>query len=291
MVFDGFLKNINHNRLEMSRMQEQIASGKKVTKTSDSPLSFKQARLLESQIRDKEFYQSQINEARSTAQVAQQSLDEVADRLIEIKSIVTRGANQAQGAGGYAVLAQEVEHLRDELLHSLNVSSSSGYVFGGSNQDQIPYTTSPTAPGGVEYTGNQLQTSVEVENNSYVQPTIPGSTLRDADGLDLFETIENTLSALHSEDASSLSSQLENYDTLIAHISDQAASVGFELNKMDFLEERQEMITNTFKSELSSLVDTDFAETFSTLQRTELAFQSAMTVHSQMMNQSLLEYL
>lgn len=291
MVFDGFLKNINQNRLEMSRMQEQIASGKKVTKTSDSPLSFKQARLLESQIRDKEFYQTQINEARSTAQVAQQSLDEVADRLIEIKSIVTRGANQAQGAGGYAVLAQEVEHLRDELLHSLNVSSSSGYVFGGSNQDQIPYSTSPTALGGVEYAGNQLQTSVEVENNSYVQTTIPGSTLRDADGLDLFETIENTLSALHSEDASSLSSQLENYDTLIAHISDQAANVGFELNKMDFLEERQEMITNTFKSELSSLVDTDFAETFSTLQRTELAFQSAMTVHSQMMNQSLLEYL
>lgn len=291
MVFDGFLKNINQNRLEMSRLQEYIASGKKITKTSDSPLSFKQARLLEAKIRDKEFFTSQINEAKSTAEVAQQSLDEVADRLIEIKSIVTRGANQVQGSGGYKTMALEVEHLKAELIHSLNVTSSTGYVFAGTDHEQIPFSISDTEAGGVDYLGNSIQVSVEVEKGNFIQPSITGSALRDAQGIDLFETIDQTINALENEEVANLSSQLEQYDTLLAHVSDQAANVGFEWNKMEFLEERQEMITNTFKGELSTIVDTDFAETFSVLQRTEIAFQSAMTVHAQMMNQSLLEYL
>lgn len=139
--------------------------------------------------------------------------------------------------------------------------------------------------------GNSIQVEVEVEKGNFIQPSITGSALRDAQGIDLFETIDQTINALENEEVANLSSQLEQYDTLLAHVSDQAANVGFEWNKMEFLEERQEMITNTFKGELSTIVDTDFAETFSVLQRTEIAFQSAMTVHAQMMNQSLLEYL
>jgi flagellin-like hook-associated protein FlgL len=60
---------------------------------------------------------------------------------------------------------------------------------------------------------------------------------------------------------------------------------------LNFLEEKHENSKILLNAELSGWVDTDYAETVSKLQRTEIAFQSAMTIHTKMFNQSLIEYL
>lgn len=299
IIFDGFMKHINQNRLELSRLQENIASGKKISAASDSPISFKQARNIEKQLRDKEFYQQQISQAKTTAQTAQQSLDEVIDRLIELKGIVVRGGNNAQGTQAYQALAQEVESIQKEMMHSLNSSDGNAYVFGGTQGDTPPFVFDATLDvdgdlvhlGGIRYNGTAQVNQTQIEDGVYVNSTVTGQSIRDAGGIDLFETIHNSIEALKSGDSTSLSAQLDDYDSLINHITNETATVAFEINKMDFVFERQESLKNTMQSELSSLIDTDFAETFSQIQQSELAFQSAMTVHSSIMNQSLLEYL
>lgn len=298
IIFDGFMKHINQNRMELSRLQEHIASGKKITTASDSPVSFKEARNLEHQLRDKEFYQQQINQAKTTAQTAQQSLDEVVDRLIELKGIVVRGGNNMQGTQAYQALAQEVESIQGQLIHSLNSSDGRGYVFAGTASENPPFVLDATVElgvpkyaGGVRYDGTGQVNQTQIEDGVYVNSSVTGESIREVDGIDLFETIQNTVTALKAGDSTSLSAQLDDYDSLINHLTNETAKVAFEINKMDFVFERQESIKNTIQAELSSLVDTDFAETFSQIQQSELAFQSAMTVHSSIMNQSLLEYL
>lgn len=57
-IFDGFMKHINENRAEMHDLQQDIASGKKITKASDDPLKFKKARLLENQIREQPHHEN-----------------------------------------------------------------------------------------------------------------------------------------------------------------------------------------------------------------------------------------
>ena len=66
---------------------------------------------------------------------------------------------------------------------------------------------------------------------------------------------------------------------------------GFFNNNYKTLEEKHENSKILLNAELSGWVDTDYAETVSKLQRTEIAFQSAMTIHTKMFNQSLIEYL
>ena len=63
-IFDGFMKHINDNRAEMHDLQQDIASGKKISKASDD-LKFKRARLLQSRL-EKRGLQDKINTARNT---------------------------------------------------------------------------------------------------------------------------------------------------------------------------------------------------------------------------------
>ncbi len=291
IIFDGFMKHINQNRMELSKLQEHIASGRKITMASDAPVNFKNARALEQQLRDKEFYQQQINKAKTTSQTAQQSLDEIVDRLIELKGIVLRGGNSAQGAQAYKALTQEVETIQEQLINSLNSKDGSGYIFSGTSSDTVPFSMDELGVGGVSFNGTNQVNKTQIEEGIFVEPSVSGQAIREVGGIDMFEAIEQTITALSMGDSSSLSAQLDDYDSLINHLIDQSATVAFEINKMDFVFERQESLKNTIQAELSSLVDTDFAETFSQIQQTELAFQSAMTVHSSIMNQSLLDYL
>ena len=130
-IFDGFMKHINENRAEMHDLQQDIASGKKISKASDDPLKFKRARLLQEQIREKEGYQDRINTARNTLDIAEQSLQEVINGLIEIKSNVTRAVNGTHDSASFTAIKQELESLKEELVASFNAKDVNGYIFGG----------------------------------------------------------------------------------------------------------------------------------------------------------------
>ncbi|MEL0115457.1 MAG: flagellar hook-associated protein FlgL [Gammaproteobacteria bacterium] len=432
-IFDGFMKHINENRAEMHDLQQDIASGKKISKASDDPLKFKRARLLQEQIREKEGYQDRINTARNTLDIAEQSLQEVINGLIEIKSNVTRAVNGAHDSASFTAIKQELESLKEELVASFNAKDVNGYIFGGVENDAQPYTIDSNS-GSVVSNGSNNSLSLEVDNNlsidvtqdgnfvrttkydddlasnpssyrSYLTPTLlddqgniatgntaftsleavdnylegfdnlelditlpDGSSPNPAlmynysnndtvndmisafntqldplgvnmtfengtvfvksqnmgtnqlsvngfvdnggnvfttnfpafsqqasgevdQGIDLFDSIDEAIVNLESQDVDALSAQIDQFDELISHVTTHITEIGLTNNRLNFLEEKHENSKILLNAELSGWVDTDYAETVSKLQRTEIAFQSAMTIHTKMFNESLINYL
>ena len=174
-IFDGFMKHINDNRAEMHDLQQDIASGKKISKASDDPLKFKRARLLQEQIREKEGYQDRINTARNTLDIAEQSLQEVINGLIEIKSNVTRAVNGTHDSASFTAIKQELESLKEELVASFNAKDVNGYIFGGVGNDTQPYTIDPN--GGVVSNGSNDSLSLEVDKDLSIDVTQDGGLL------------------------------------------------------------------------------------------------------------------
>ena len=429
-IFDGFMKHINDNRAEMHDLQQDIASGKKISKASDDPLKFKRARLLQEQIREKEGYLDRINTARNTLDIAEQSLQEVINGLIEIKSNVTRAVNGTHDSASFTAIKQELESLKEELVASFNAKDVNGYIFGGVGNDTQPYTIDPnsgvvsngsndslsldvdkdlsidvTQDGGFiratkydddlasnpdsyrsylsdpildgagdpEESDRELRTSslagtlvpgldsinleltlpdgtqqtigVDIQNDTthedlvsilnnnlephnltmsyedgtyFVTSTTMGESqlvvqgFTDApgnfgsgnypafsqqasgvvdQGVDLFNTIDETIANLENQDIDALSTQIGQFDELISHVTTHVTEIGLTNNRLNFLEEKHENSKILLNAELSGWVDTDYAETVSKLQRTEIAFQSAMTIHTKMFNESLINYL
>ena len=110
-------------------------------------------------------------------------------------------------------------------------------------------------------------------------------------GIDLFDSIDEAIVNLESQNVDALSGQIDQFDELISHVTTHITEIGLTNNRLNFLEEKHENSKILLNAELSGWVDTDYAETVSKLQRTEIAFQSAMTIHTKMFNQSLIEYL
>ena len=430
-IFDGFMKHISDNRAEMHDLQQDIASGKKISKASDDPLKFKRARLLQEQIREKEGYQDRINTARNTLDIAEQSLQEVINGLIEIKSNVTRAVNGTHDSASFTAIKQELESLKEELVASFNAKDVNGYIFGGVGNDTQPYTIDPNS-GTVVSNGSNDSLSLEVDKDLSIDVTQDGNFIRttkyDDDlasnpdsyrsylsdpildgagdpeesdrelrtsslagtlvpgldsinleltlpdgtqqtigvdiqndtthedlvstfnrtlqtydlnmtyengtyfvtsntmgenqlvvqgftdapgnfgsgnypafsqqasgvvdqGVDLFNTIDETIVNLENQDIDALSTQIGQFDELISHVTTHVTEIGLTNNRLNFLEEKHENSKILLNAELSGWVDTDYAETVSKLQRTEIAFQSAMTIHTKMFNESLINYL
>jgi flagellin-like hook-associated protein FlgL len=143
---------------------------------------------------------------------------------------------------------------------------------------------------------SQLSVNGFVDNGSNVFTTnFPAFTQQASgevdQGIDLFDSIDEAILNLENQNVGALSGQIDQFEELISHVTTHITEIGLTNNRLNFLEEKHENSKILLNAELSGWVDTDYAETVSKLQRTEIAFQSAMTIHTKMFNQSLIEYL
>tara|TARA_Y100001935_G_scaffold217449_1_gene189774 strand:+ start:228696 stop:229589 length:894 start_codon:yes stop_codon:yes gene_type:complete len=291
ILFSNFMRDVSSNRAQMGEIQSDLSSGKSVRVASQNPINFQRSRILEENIRKEEQYQSNIDSGLRQARLAQESLDETIDRLIDLKGIVVQGSTSSAGESVMKNMAQEVAAMRDGLINTLNLSYGDRYLFAGTNSSEKPFVKDTTAPGGVANNSNDTAPTVLVGDAVRVEMTVAGTEITDTPVGDLFVVLEDIEQALLSNDTSAVNAQLENADALIEHVTDVTARLGNNINNMEFMYERYESFRITQRSDISSLVDTDFAQAFSDLQRTQVAYESAMAVHSTMFKNTLLDYI
>lgn len=194
-------------------------------------------------------------------------------------------------------LTANVNGTNDGIIVS-NSSSNEQYTVeftGDFNGDGIDTQTSDTgeiaSPGDVQNNSSNANPKVLVGDGVSLDISVNGVELMDTDAGDVFGIINNIIDALDADDTNALSQLLTDADTAIEHVSNQAAKIGTNINRMDFLFEQYESSKIAQRAEISNLVDTDYAETFSDLQRNQIAYESAMAVHSTMFSNTLLDYL
>jgi flagellar hook-associated protein 3 FlgL len=164
-------------------------------------------------------------------------------------------------------------------------------LFAGTNSSDAPFSSDPTGVGGVLDTSNATPPTVLVGDGVAIDMSVTGTEIRSTDSGDLFEILDNIEQALRTNDTDALTNLIPQADDAIEHVTDVTSRLGNNINRMEFMYERYESFRITQRSDISSLVDTDYAQAFSDLQRTQTAFDSAMAVHSTMFKNSLLDYL
>ena len=290
-IFGNFMRDINKNRSEMGRLQSDLSSGRTVRIPSQDPVAFQRSRIIEENLRKEEQYQSNIDSGLRQSRLAQESLQETADRLIDIKTIVVQGASGSLNEKNRENLADEIAGIRDSLVNTLNLSYGDRYLFAGTASADQPFEYDIAAPGGVANNGNDSSPQVLVGDGVKMDLGITGTELRDTDAGDLFEVIGNIEQALRDDDTQALNNLLGDTDQAIEHVADVTSRLGSNINRMEFMYEQYESSSIVQKSDVSSMVDTDYAQAFSDLQRNQVAYEAAMAVHSTMFNNTLLDYL
>ncbi|NGP87369.1 hypothetical protein [Fodinibius halophilus] len=287
-IFSSFMRDVNQNRSEMAEIQSALSSGRSVRAPSQDPISFQSSRIVEGNIKKTSQFQSNLESGLRQGRLAQEALDDIVDNLMKVKEVMVKGASSSVGDSERDNMANEISGIRKNIVDSLNRDYGDRYLFAGTNSDEKPFDL---AGSTVTNNSNNKPPKIVAGDGVKINISITGQEVADVNGQDMFTLMEDIEQAFRNNDTDGINDLLSESDDMIQHATDLTSRLGDNINRMNFMFEQYESTKITQKSDVSELVDTNYAQAFSDLQRNQVAYKSAMAVHSKMFENTLLNYI
>ncbi|SMO95849.1 flagellin [Gracilimonas mengyeensis] len=289
LLFGNFMRDVNKNRSEAGRIQSDLSSGRSVRVASQAPVPFQRSRILEENIRKEEQYQSNLDSGLRQGRLAQDTLDKMIDSLIEIKETTVKGASDSYGEENRVSMADQVKGIKVTLANALNLTYGDRYLFAGTNSDQAPFEVD--GAGNVTNNSNANPPVIKAGDGVSIKFSVTGQELTTTPAGDMFTILGDIEQALINNDGAALNQLLTDVQDVIEHVTDKTSQLGNNINRMEYMFEQYESSKISQEADISGLVDTDYAQAFSDMQRNQVAYESAMAVHTTMFSNTLLDYL
>src|SRR5579883_1276627 len=174
----------------------QMASGRRVNKPSDDPTAA--AMLVEnsSQSSQADQFLRSIDSLQAQLQSTDSTLNSVVLALQQAISLGVQGANGTLSDANLASLANEAIGIQSQLVSLANFSFQGQHVFSGTVAGRAPYVIDASQRAGVRYDGNTGVNRVQVGEGLSIQVNLPGSQIFSAPGGDVFQSVQDLITAL-----------------------------------------------------------------------------------------------
>ena len=127
----NILTNLDKITSDMSRINNQISSGKQMSTISDNPVNLVTALGLRSSLTQITSYQDNLTFGDKAITTAEDALTQMKDIALRAKTLGLQQANGSVTAQNRASAAEEVHNLWEEAIAMANSSVNGKYVFGG----------------------------------------------------------------------------------------------------------------------------------------------------------------
>jgi len=151
LITQGFLSRTARSLWDMTRAQQQIASGKKISRPSDDPLMFSKGLALHGDLRRLDAFKDNVSSATAFMSMTESSLQEVSDLLTRAKELLLEAANAPSEGVAQSAHAQELRSIIEGLSLVANRDIAGRYLFGGQETTSKPYAG---VGGAVVYQGD-----------------------------------------------------------------------------------------------------------------------------------------
>lgn len=284
----SYLNNMNKNRERIIDLQSQLATGKRVLKSSDDPQATDSILRLERAIERNQQYQRNISDANAMVAVTDSALNAISDYLIEAKEIMTAAGNQTR-TQELPVYAQRIDGLIDEI-HSIATMKFNGkYIFGGTNTLQQPYiidegrtavTLHPAGVGG----------SIDYPISDGIKQTVNINGEDAFRGTELFDILLNLRDRLKQGEFPG-DEDIDNVNAIHDTILAQSSRVGLIMQSLHNIETQIIEQQNHLMALLSTEQDADIAESIMKLKNEELMLQASLQTGARVLPMTLLDFL
>lgn len=160
-------------QVELSKLQNQMATGKRVLTPADDPVAATRAQTISEAIDKTKQYQDNTSVVNSRLGLMDSTLSSFVDNLQRLNELTIQANNDTLSKLDRATIAKEVQVRLDALQALANTQDANGeYIFAGSKVTNQPVAFNGTA---YSYQGDDTKRSLEVGAGIYVQQTDPGS--------------------------------------------------------------------------------------------------------------------
>jgi flagellar hook-associated protein 3 FlgL len=300
LFFERASAQLGNVQGSLAKTQEQLSTGKQITKPSDEPDKASTVTRLESEMARQKSYQETLTTVQTRLTSQETSLRNVSDVLIRIKELTVQAANDTVSSADRKAIGLEIIGLRDQLLSQANAQDTNGnFLFAGSRSTQAPYALD--ANGHITYQGDQSRMKVQVGDNRRMNANTPGSdvflrVVRDDGkgrqvGVNFFEALKDLSDAIINGLPKDMDRGLGEIDILQQGISNATAQIGSDMSVVDMQNSVLDETTLRMKSTLSDVQDLDYTEAITRMNKDQLALEAAQSTFAKIAKLTLFNYI
>lgn len=205
MLSSNYLRNVSKNMNYLQTLQNQLATGKKISKPSDDPYAASRIVQMYADISGNEQYNDNITDVTNFLDVTDTTLRQVSSLYSRVRELLVSAGNAGYGSDQLKSIQDEMKVKVDQLAQLLNTSFDGKFVFGGTKIDSKPVTV---VDGKIQYAdkdGNEAAiylntrgeyTTSKTTNNTEVGLTDAGDTA----GNTVKDDLQAELAALGADD-------------------------------------------------------------------------------------------
>jgi flagellar hook-associated protein 3 FlgL len=292
-VVQNSLQGLNANLTAYNKLNQQLTSGKTISKPSDSPTGTNTSLITRKSISGNDQYARNISDGQTFLDATDSSIQDMLTQVRRVRDLTVQALNGgAQSAQSQAAIATEVSGIRESMLGQANQVVQGRPLFGGVTTGTQAYDTTTGAYVGVgDGTDNRTKLTRRVSDVETIRVDLTGPEAfgDPASGKDLFAVVNNV--AAHVADPTALSSDLSDLDHTIDGLLAAAAAVGTRSARMQTAGTVNTGQALDLKTQLSNTEDVDLPKTIMDLQMQQTGYQAALSVTAKSMQQTLLDFL
>ena len=278
-------RNLATRQEALATAQEQALSGMKVTKPSDDPMAFTQARSQSAELARAASYERAVTNTLPSLEVSDSTLADVENVMRRVRDIAIAGANDTLNGNDRETLRSELDGLKQQLATLGNAKTGDRYVFGG-YRDATP----PFDADGV-YSGDTETQQIEVARNVMLPAGITGDRIfgNANGGQDIFEAITDLQTALTAGVADDISGMLDPLDVSLEQVRVARSELGNHMNAAEVSLTMAQRNQDSARLNRSKLVEIDAVDAYSELMRATSALNAAIQIAAQLPPPGLVE--
>ncbi len=172
MQFEQVKTNVGKNRTQMTELQNQAATQKRVNKPSDDPMAVTRVLANRIDLQGNKQFGNSLSYAKGYLEFTDQSLSELNEILVRAKELALGQANDGSASpDSRRAVAQEIIQLHNEIVSIGNRKIGDRFIFGGFHTQNPPFD-----PEG-HYLGDKGEMMVHVDKEAFIPMNIPGNRI------------------------------------------------------------------------------------------------------------------
>lgn len=288
MLANNMLRNLSNSYERLGKYQEQLATGKKISRPSDDPVvAMKGIAYREDLARVKQ-YQRNIGEVHNWIDSADDALDKVGLALQRVQELVVQASTDTATPEDRKKIADEIDQIQKHIVDVANTKVGGKYIFNGADTKNPLFIGYP-GETGFAVNGNQSDVEIEVFDGIKLDVNIDGKTLFTGiiGMLDNLKTVLDDPNSTGNTISSHLSQVEAQQDALLAARSE----LGAKQNRVEMMENRlstQEVIATKL---MSNNEDIEYEKTITDLITQESVHRAALSVGARIIQPTLVDFL
>ena len=287
------LYDTQNNLTNMSKINQQISTGKVINTVSDDPHKAIKIMNINNETKYTEKYNSNIDETVGWMNTTDGALESTGNLLNEIKETILKVGNGTYSQNEMKSLNADINEKIKQLADTLNSTYGGKYLFAGTNVDDAPITVIENPDGTVKLEFSKDKNGQTIPNTDDLKADISSGI-----NIDYNISVGEILNIANGDEQTAakaketlLNDTKGKIDTLFDHVVNERTSLGVRVSTAEKIKELNDEDILNIQDVLSKTQDTDVVEKFIELKSAEMIYQASIQVGAKLIQPTILDYI